>query len=126
MLINLHFLIEYSREIWAEFSQTCGESLIVCYSLFKGCRSKSYQKCFALSKILSFKAMDKQLRFTRDVLLYSGLIIQKRICLARFSDSKSHSSQQIRLASAEFRGGIKCDRHKGAAFRKAELADDSD
>jgi hypothetical protein len=33
MQINLHFLIEFSREIWREFSPTCGESFIVCYSL---------------------------------------------------------------------------------------------
>jgi hypothetical protein len=35
MPINLHFLIEFSREIWGEFSPTCGESLIVCDSLIR-------------------------------------------------------------------------------------------
>jgi hypothetical protein len=39
-------------------------------------------------------------RFGRDALLYSGLIIEKCVCLARFRYSESHSSQQIRLTSA--------------------------
>jgi hypothetical protein len=43
---------------------------------------------------------------------YSGLIIEKCVCLARFSYSESNSSQEIRLTSAEFRGAIKCDRRK--------------
>jgi hypothetical protein len=49
---------------------------------------KSCQKSFALSRILSFKSMDKQLRITREVVLYSGLIIGKCVCLARFSYSE--------------------------------------
>jgi hypothetical protein len=53
------------------------------------------------SKSVSFEFMDKESRFTREVLFYSGLIIEKR-----------QSAQQIRGPSAEFRGGIKCDRRK--------------
>jgi hypothetical protein len=35
MPIKLHFLIEFSREIWGEFAPTYGESLIICYSLIR-------------------------------------------------------------------------------------------
>jgi hypothetical protein len=80
----------------------------------------------APSTSLSFKAIEKTARFRREVLLYSGLIIEKCVCLARFSYIESHPGQQIPLTSAEFLSGIKCDRRKRVSIRIALFADDSD
>jgi hypothetical protein len=55
----------------------------------------------APSKNVFCEFMDKKSRFTREVLFYSGLMIEKRL-----------SGEQSRGPSAEFRGEIKCDRRK--------------
>jgi hypothetical protein len=66
----------------------------------------------APSKRLSFNLVEKKARFRREVPLYSGVIIEKSGCLPQISFAEWQSSQQIRLTSAEFRGGIKCDRRE--------------
>jgi hypothetical protein len=48
-----------------------------------------------------FQIDGRTLRLSREVLLYSDLIIEKYVCLARFNYLNSKSSQRIRLTSAE-------------------------
>jgi hypothetical protein len=62
------------------------------------------------SKRRSFNVVDKQSRFTRDVRLYSGFIIEKSGSQISFAEWRA--CHKIRLASAECRGGIECDRGK--------------
>jgi hypothetical protein len=44
--------------------------------------------------------MDKKSRFTRDVLFYSGLIIEECDCVVQMSVAERQSSQQSRRISA--------------------------
>jgi hypothetical protein len=55
--------------------------------------------------------MDKGSTFSREVLLYSGLISEERIA-GQISLAEWQSSKQIPRMSAKCRGGIKCDRRK--------------
>jgi hypothetical protein len=52
--INLHFLIEFSREIWSEFAPTYGKSLNVCYSSIG---SFSIQILYEMAEVLPLHKM---------------------------------------------------------------------
>jgi hypothetical protein len=107
--ISLCFLVGLSRQISSESSSTCRESIGVCDSSLKYIGIQIIETIAddkplsqnVPSKIVAFQFMANESRFTRDVLFYSGLMRATR-----------QSSHQFRGLSAEFRGGIKCDRRK--------------
>jgi hypothetical protein len=52
-----------------------------------------------------FKGIDKKARFRRDGLLYSGVIIEKCVCLARFSYSELQSANKSASLPRNFEAG---------------------
>jgi hypothetical protein len=68
----MHFLIEFSREIWGEFSPTYGEThtLLLFDQIYFDRNPIKSASPFQKVSLPSFKSMDKPLRFTREVLFY--------------------------------------------------------
>jgi hypothetical protein len=111
----------FAREIKGEFSPSCADSLIVCYSSirliliqirYEMAEMTPFSQRASSKSHLSMLSTKKKNRFTREVLLYSGFIIEKGGWLPQIGFTEWLSSQQIRLTSAEFRAGINCDRRK--------------
>jgi hypothetical protein len=118
--ISLQVLIQFYREIEGDFSPTCGNNRIACLSSI---RPILIQIRFAIAdairlsfmrllKGLSFKFMDKNVKFRHEGLIYSEEIFDQCRRRARMCFAEWPSNLQIPLTSAEFRGGIKRDRRK--------------